>query len=195
MPSTNQEKYESNNPFRKLFLSPFQSRFLSVLESIHPADVLEVGSGEGFLLHKIHERLPSRRVAGVEFVPEYVVEGRRLFPHLDLRQGDIYRLNEPDRSWDVVVASEVLEHLDRPEDALKELACVSRRYLLLSVPWEPWFRLLNFARGKHVRRFGNHPEHINNWSQKSFQRFVAESVTVERIIPSFPWTIVLARVA
>src|SRR4030065_660295 len=68
---------------------------------------------------------------------------------------------------------EVREHLDQPLDALRELNRVSRKYVLLSVPYEPWFRLGNLARGRHLSRFGNHPEHVNLWSRSGFSRFVA----------------------
>lgn len=194
MMTTNQLKYESGNPLRKIFLRPFQRRFLTVLETIRPMDLFEVGAGEGYLLEQIHRRLPDVRLVGVDVEASIIAEGKRVFPHLDLRQGNIYQLNEPDHSWDVVVASEVLEHLDRPADGLRELARVAKRYVVLSVPWEPWFRLMNFARGQHLRRWGNHPEHVNNWTRQTFARFVGSQLTVERVIPSYPWTIVLARV-
>lgn len=192
--TTNQQKYESSNPLRKLFLRPFQQRFLQVITDLQPTDLLEVGAGEGFLLEKIHHSLPTVRLVGLDVEPEIVAAGQRIFPHLDLRQGDIYKLNEPSHSWDVVVASEVLEHLDRPGAGLAELKRVAKQYVVLSVPWEPGFRLLNFARGKHLRRWGNHPEHINNWTQQSFKKFVSSQLTVERVIPSFPWTIIVAKV-
>lgn len=194
MMTTNQEKYVSANPLRKLFLGPFQRRFLDVLAGAQPTELLEIGAGEGYLLDAIHRRLPQTRLLGYDVEQSIVDEGKRQFPHLDLRRGDIYRLTEPDRSWDTVVASEVLEHLERPADGLRELARVAKRYVLLSVPWEPWFRGLNFARGKHLRRWGNHPEHVNNWTQGQFVRFVSTQLDVERVLPSLPWTIILARV-
>jgi ubiquinone/menaquinone biosynthesis C-methylase UbiE len=121
------------------------------------------------------------------------MEGRRLFPRLHFDIGDIYHLAQASRSWDVVIVSEVLEHLDRPGEALDEVIRVAQRYVLLSVPHEPWFRIGNLARGRHVRRFGNHPEHVNLWSRKSFVQFVGKHATVQTVTGAFPWTIVLAK--
>jgi len=193
MNSTNQQKYASANPLRKMFLGPFQQRFLQTLKDQLPADILEVGAGEGYLLAKIDQALPAVRKVGLDLSPESVAEGRRLFPQLDLRTGDIYHINEPDHAWDTVIASEVLEHLDRPDDALAELKRVAKRQVILSVPWEPWFRLLNLARGKHLRRLGNHPEHIQNWTKAGFTKFVKNQLEVERVIGAFPWTIIVAK--
>lgn len=194
MSTTNQQKYESVNPLRKIFLRPFQRRFLDALRTLQPRNLLEVGAGEGFLLSIIRRGLPGVPLRGLDVDPAVLTEGRRLFPELDLRQGDIYRVPESDHAWDVVVASEVLEHLERPVEALRELKRVAKRYVVLSVPWEPWFRWLNFARGKHLRRWGNHPEHINTWSRPAFVSTVAGQLQVERVISAFPWTIVVARV-
>ncbi len=194
MTSTNQAKYTDRWKIRNLFLAPFQQKFLDVFDSISPTDCLEVGAGEGYLLSAMKKRQPQARFVGLDVDQGIINEGKRVFPDLDLRVGDAYRLAEPDHSWDVVVASEVLEHLDRPNEGLAEIARVAKRYVLVSVPWEPWFRLMNFARGKHLRRFGNHPEHVNNWTQKSFTTFIGTRLKVEKVIPAFPWTIILARV-
>lgn len=192
--STNQHKYESFNPLRSMFLAPFQRRFIGALAATQPTGILEVGAGEGFLLSRIHGHLPQVPLLGLDVESRFIDEGRRIFPELDLRVGDVYHLQQPDRSWDTVIASEVLEHLDRPADGLRELARVAQRQVILSVPWEPWFRGLNFARGKHLRRWGNHPEHVNNWTQRQFVHLVGTALTVERVIPSLPWTIVVAKV-
>lgn len=194
MNSTNQQKHESWNPLRKMFLKPFQRRFLRIVDGLKVESILEVGAGEGFVMDLLHRRMPLVKLRGLDVQPEFVAEGKRLFPQLDLQIGDIYHLPEADKSWDLVIASEVLEHLEDPDRALEELKRVSKKYVLLSVPSEPWFRGLNFARGKHWKRLGNHPEHINTWTKSSFTSLVGNNLTVEKVITAFPWTILLARV-
>lgn len=194
MTSTNQHKYESPNPLRKMWLRPFQKKFTGAVAALQPASLLELGSGEGFLLNELHQHLPTTKFLGLDVVPEFVAEGRRLFPELDQQVGDIYHIAQPDHSWDVVVASEVFEHLEHPDQALRELKRVARKHVVLSVPWEPYFQLGNLVRGGYLRHLGNHPEHINHWSAVGFARFVGTALTVERVIRSMPWTIVVARV-
>ena len=43
------------------------------------------------------------------------------------------------------------------EPAVDELARITRGRCVVSVPWEPWFRLGNLGRGKNVRRLGQRP--------------------------------------
>lgn len=194
MSTTNQKKFLDKTPIQQFLVGGFHQKFVETLVATTPTSILELGCGEGYLLEQIHRRLPDVKALGLDNTDIALAEGRRIFPHLDLRFGDIYHVDQPDKSWDVVLASEVLEHLDQPDVALSELKRVAKRYTLFSVPNEPWFRLGNLGRGRHLKRFGNHPEHVNLWSQSGFARFVAEQMQVEKVINAFPWTIVLARV-
>ncbi len=194
MSSTNQHKYESSNPLRKMWLRPFQRKFSAAVTDLQPTSLLELGAGEGFLLAELKKHLSATTMLGLDLIPEFVAEGKKLFPDLDLRTGDIYHIDQPDHSWDVVVASEVFEHLERPADALREVKRVARKNVVLSVPWEPYFQLGNLIRGGHLKTLGNHPEHINHWSTSSFAHFVGTEMTVEKVIRSMPWTIVVAKV-
>ncbi len=193
MSTTNQQKFLNQTPIQQGLIGNFHRQFLATLVSVQPTSILELGCGEGYLLNKIHQQLPATPMLGLDTLAAALQEGHHLFPGLKLESGDIYHIHQPDASWDVTIASEVLEHLDDPKAAIRELKRVTKRYVLLSVPNEPWFRLGNFARGRHVRRFGNHPEHINMWTKKKFSRFVGHELTIEKSISAFPWTIVLAR--
>jgi hypothetical protein len=47
----------------------------------------------------------------------------------------VYKLPFPDESFDTVLCAETLEHLERPEEAVKELMRVSKRSVSISVPY------------------------------------------------------------
>lgn len=51
--------------------------------------------------------------------------------------GSIYALPFKENSFDTIVMSEVLEHLEHPADALRELVRVSRDRVIITVP-NPW---------------------------------------------------------
>jgi hypothetical protein len=87
-----------------------------------------------------------------------------------------------------------MEHLDRPAEALRELSRVSRGDLVVSVPYEPYFRLGSLMRGKYVRGLGNHPEHVNHWNRRSLPGFLRAQVDVTDVAVAFPWLIARCRV-
>ena len=71
---------------------------------------------------------------------------------------------------------------------------MARRHLLVSVPHEPLWRILNVARGAYVRELGNTPGHVNHWSKRSFVRELARHGEVVQARSPFPWTMLLVQV-
>jgi hypothetical protein len=91
----------------------------------------------------------------------------------------------------------VLEHQTDPASALREMARVTNRALVLSVPHEPFFCLSNVARGKNldVRPRGSDPDHKQFWTRTRFGEFVTSSCPDFEIAwlgGSMPWTICVA---
>lgn len=105
--------------------------------SLIPPDVesvLDIGAGYGLLLEEIEKRRKIRGV-GIEITDAKIEYGRRL--GVDMRKGDASCLDFPDKSFDMVVSCEVIEHLPFGtfETALSELTRVARKYVLISVPF------------------------------------------------------------
>ena len=107
--------------------------------------------------------------------------------------GSIYDTGQPDNFYDLVIATEVLEHLDNPSAAMKELIRISKKYIIISVPNEPLWCMANMARFKYLRHLGNTPGHINHWSKKAFYTFAGEFCKVKFIRTPFPWVMLLCE--
>jgi 2-polyprenyl-3-methyl-5-hydroxy-6-metoxy-1,4-benzoquinol methylase len=101
----------------------------------------------------------------------------------------------PDRDGaDLIVCCEVLEHVERPHDALRALQSIATGYVIVSVPREPIWRALNLARGKYVGALGNTPGHIQHWSRHAFIALVSQYFEVVDVRSPLPWTLLLCRV-
>jgi hypothetical protein len=88
----------------------------------------------------------------------------------------------------------VLEHLTDYEAALKELFRVASGYVLISVPNEPLWRILNIFRLKYLKYLGNTPGHINHWSPAKLKKVLNNFGKVVKIETSIPWIICLTKV-
>jgi SAM-dependent methyltransferase len=189
----NWQKYQNKNPLQQRLIG----RFLAVVaEMIGPLPIhtlLDVGCAEGFVLSALLRVRPDLAVAGLDLDEEALQRGRQLFPRVGFARANLLNLPCASATFDLVVCTEVLEHLVEPTAGLLELRRVSSRFCLFSVPHEPFFRLGSLLRGKNVSRLGNDPEHLQNWSQAGFVRFLSPYVDVVAVRRSFPWLVVLAQ--
>lgn len=98
-----------------------------------------------------------------------------------------------DRSYDLVLALEVLEHLTDIRAGLEELARVGRRDFIISVPWEPVWRIGNVISGRYIRDLGNTPGHVQHWSRRGILRLLDEYFRIAVVLRPFPWIMVVCR--
>lgn len=186
------DKYATANPVERKLMAGF----FAALDSVLPADaqdILEVGVGEGEVSSRIRARYPGARLLGLD-LPDDELRQSWAERELTCSFGDIAHLPFPDRSFDLVLAIEVLEHVPDPSAALRDVARVARGAVVLSVPREPIWRIANMARGKYLRDLGNTPGHIQHWSKRAFSAEVGRHFRVESVRSPFPWTMVCARV-
>jgi len=193
MHTTNLEKHTTHNPISRFFLNNFKSLLLEQIKQLHPESILDVGAGEGFTLEAIRLQKIAKKIEGIEYTDEAIALGKKLHPQVTIKKGNIYELPYKPNSFDMVLCTEVLEHLENPEQALKELKRVSKKYLILSVPNEPLFTIQRIIRGKNIMKLGAHPEHIQHWSSGNFEKFVSSQLEIVDAKTPLPWTMVTAK--
>lgn len=186
------DKYASSNPVERRLMAGFFAALEASLPATAPETILEVGVGEGEVSAKLRERYPAAQVVGVD-LPDPELEAHWRDKGLVGLCADIVHLPFPSKSFDLIMAIEVLEHVPDPAGALAELSRLSRGHLVLSVPREPVWRAANMARGKYLGALGNTPGHIQHWSKRGFADLVGSQFDVVGIRSPFPWTMVAAR--
>jgi SAM-dependent methyltransferase len=197
------DKYGSTNPVVRRLMAGFESSLESLFARAAPRSVLDVGCGEGVLTERWARRLAGGgpgegRVVGLDLEdPKLAGEWRRRTgANLEFVTGDITGgLPYGDGEFELVCATEVLEHVPGPEAVVAEMARVARAHLIVSVPREPLWRMLNLARGAYPRELGNTPGHLNHWSRRGFVDLLARHGRVLEVRSPFPWTMLLVAVA
>ncbi|MEZ5595328.1 MAG: class I SAM-dependent methyltransferase [Pseudomonadales bacterium] len=138
-----------------------QQNLLSALHAFWPAnvrDVLDVGCGDGKITHEI-ARLTGAAITGLDSSAEAL-------SRLKLRAvlGDAARLPFPDGTFDLVMSTDTLEHLNESVHvaAWQEMFRVARDYVVVAVPFreellEATARCTACQKTYHV-----------NWHQRSY---------------------------
>jgi SAM-dependent methyltransferase len=186
-------KYYTGNPISGRLVNNFFGNIRDLYLSIEPESVFDGGCGEGFILDSLNKARPVRSCFAIDIDINEVRDASKNLPFCDVRQGSLYKIPFADDSFDLVICSEVLEHLDNPGRGLEELHRVSRHYSILSVPREPIWRIMNIARFTYWPDLGNTPGHVNHWSRSSFIKFAEEYFKILEIRTPLPWTMVLGE--
>ena len=191
------DKYGSTNPVVKRLMAGFDGALDELWDQAAPESALDVGCGEGVVTQRFAERLGSGRVVGVDLDdPKLRAEWeKRERPNLEFHALAGAELPFTKNEFDIACAIEVLEHVPDPERTLADMVRVARSHVLVSVPREPLWRVVNMLRGAYVRDFGNTPGHVNHWSRGAFLDFVNRHGQIAAIRSPFPWTMVLVRTA
>ncbi len=190
------DKYGSANPVVRRLMAGFERTADELFDQAAPASVLDVGCGEGILTARWAARPGVQRIVGIDLEdPKLAAEwaARQPRENLEFRTMAVERLEFDAGAFDLVAATEVLEHVTDPARAVAEMARVARRWLLVSVPHEPLWRMLNMARGAYLREWGNTPGHLNHWTRAGFVRLLSAHGEVIETRSPFPWTMLLVR--
>lgn len=184
-------KYEKTNPLSRWLIERFFANIKTLVKHVQPATILEIGCGPGFSTDVLQKNAPEAHIEACDIDPELVLMTKNRVPTATVQREDIHALTYPIAHTELVVCLEVLEHVEQPGHALSELARVTRRYAIVSVPREPLWRVLNMARGAYWSDWGNTPGHINHWSTRDFVKFAQSHFDVIAIRTPLPWTILL----
>jgi 2-polyprenyl-3-methyl-5-hydroxy-6-metoxy-1,4-benzoquinol methylase len=132
-----------------------------------PRRVIDVGCGSGHLLAAIARTAPSvTELVGVDYARTAIRSLSEIVPSARGIVSNVHDLDLGGETFDLVVCTEVMEHLERPEAALEVLKrlCAPAGRIILSVP-----------DGEH----DNYEGHLNFWNIDEFRAFAARAGSVE----------------
>lgn len=168
--SNNLRKWEYGNALYQRVLGRYLDRMAHHVMRLRPRAVLDAGCGEGYVYRGLVARGVQAAWTGVDASEGAVRYAAARNPECAWSVGDLRQMAQPSRSAELVLCSQVLEHIPQPERVRDELARVAGQWLLVSVPLEPVFRsicALTVATG-----IGQDPGHVNFWTPRQFRNFL-----------------------
>ncbi|PWS28133.1 class I SAM-dependent methyltransferase [Pedobacter yonginense] len=148
---------------------------VEVCTSIKPQKVLEVGAGDGSILHFLNEWNFAPQLYALEIAQSGVdlINDRKLSNLKEAQTFDGYKIPYEDDSFDLIILAHVLEHVEHERILIRELKRVAK-YIVVEVPKD--YRFGVDKRMKHFLDYG----HINMYTPTSL-RFLLQSEGLEII--------------
>ena len=181
-------KYETRNIIAKYLMKGFLVAFDCLVSISGAFKVYEVGCGEGNLSIRLAKQ--NKIVRASDF-SEWILNRARenakeANVDIEFKVRSIYDMHQQEDSSELIICAEVLEHLEKTEQALEVLSKLPDPYIIISVPREPIWRILNILRGKYLLSLGNTPGHLCHWSKKSFLKTLEPYFDVVKVLTPLP---------
>jgi 2-polyprenyl-3-methyl-5-hydroxy-6-metoxy-1,4-benzoquinol methylase len=138
--------------------------------------VVDVGCGSGYKLVKYFSEFET---VGIDTEPCYSYLLKKYPTKKWLKSG------EPEKSFqqyelnaDMVICSDVIEHIINPTDLLNYIKTLNSSYILLSTPDR---RVLRTMRGYGEKAWNGppvNPAHVREWTPEEFHSYISEHFTV-----------------
>jgi len=194
IPGNLYDKAHTKNPIARMLCQGYLRALDELLSPMDAGNILEVGSGEGLIVEHLWRAFPASGLMAIDLSFGMACMTRDRIPATQSMCASASELPFPTRSFDLVLCVEVLEHLEEPGRAAQEIVRVGKGNVILSVPREPIWRILNALRGAYLRDLGNTPGHVQHWTAGEFIRFAHHHLEVDRICFPFLWVMISGRI-
>lgn len=165
-----------NNLFQKIWHTHKLDQVLKLLPK-NSKNILDVGCASGILTAEIAKTFPEGKITGVDCYNKAIAFAQKKYPHINFKVADAHRLPIKDKSFDLVICTETLEHLVDPKKALLEIRRVLKKggqsiismdsgNLMFHIIWHFWTKT-------HGRVWQN--AHLHEFNTKVLEDLILES--------------------
>jgi len=154
-----------------------------IIEQKQIRSVVDVGCGNAAKLAQLHQRFPNVSFCGIDQQNAISLCQQ----HYDFGEWLAMDLDQPSlqtpRDFELIIASDVIEHLDQPDALLAFMRAIATPKSLLLISTPERVRL----RGRHNLRPGN-LYHVREWSAREFNDYLRSRgflIIEQRLLPAF----------
>lgn len=185
--SSNIRKYKTKNSLKKYVIVNFLKEIATKLRGCDAETVLDIGSGEGIASNVIRKNV----IVNMDMLDVSINDLKiaKKFVKSNKICGSICNLPFRNNAYDTILCMEVLEHLDEPAEALKEIKRVSCSYAIISVPNTLIFRIGNLLSLKNLSNLGEDRGHKTFFNKGTFERMLRTEFSNVEVTKKHFWLI------
>ena len=111
--SNNLKKYQTKNLIKKHLINRFIKNIIKIIKKTPDINtILDIGCGEGFIIQEIQSILPKIKIQGLDISKQSINIAETKLPDHKFYLDDISKIKKINKSYDLTLVLEVLEHLD-----------------------------------------------------------------------------------
>jgi len=155
---------------------------LNIVEMNNLITIADVGCGSGYKLIKYFGDKTKYRTIGLEIEPTLSFL-RNKYPNYQWESSDLYKPPVID-TIDMIICSDVIEHLSNPDILLNWLSSINFKYLVISTPdregQSDIMKEISFLDDAESNRIGppSNPAHMREWSINEYKMYLQQYFNV-----------------
>jgi len=144
--------YYQNGVEKNIFQKIWHTNKLKKIQlniTADPKKILDVGCASGWFLSNISRQYPKAHCYGIDIYDKAITYGKKKYPHITFKIADAHRLPFDKETFDLIISTESLEHVDNPKDVLLEMKRVLKKNgrviieldsgsILFTIVWYLW---------------------------------------------------------
>lgn len=116
----------AKNIFQKIWHGQKLKQILKILPK-DSTKILDIGCSSGVLTAQIAKYLPKSKVTGLDSYDKAITFARSKYPQITFVVADAHKLLFKDKSFDLIICTETLEHVIDPQKVLGEMKRVLKK--------------------------------------------------------------------
>jgi ubiquinone/menaquinone biosynthesis C-methylase UbiE len=160
------QKGVRNNLFQRIWHTGKLKNILGLIKC-DPKSILDVGSASGWFISQVSKSFPKAMCVGVDAYKDAIIYGTGKYKSIKFIHADAHDLPVADSCFDLIICTEVLEHVENPKGVLGEIRRVLKRggaaviemdtgNLLFNLVWYLWTNLKGKVwKDAHVHKFNS----------------------------------------
>lgn len=144
--------------------------------NIHFENALEIGCAEGIVINRLRKLLHIQKCYGIDVSRTFLSQGRAAYPEVEFIQVSGREYPFSDKSIDLIVLSDIIEHIKNLHSFMKEIKQIGKM-VLLKVPLDKylWRKLVSEPLGRSFSVGSKHPDgHLREFSKASCERMLKD---------------------
>ena len=173
--------YYEKGKKRNLFQKVWHGRKWKILDRLltgNPKTILDVGCASGHITGLIKKKFPNSNVTGTDVSKIFIDFAKIIYPNIKFYHYDAHNLGFKDKSFNLIICTEVLEHVVNPKKVLEEIRrCLKDDGDLIvemdsgSIPFSiVWYLWKRFGPGKVWRS-----AHLTHFNSDKLEKLILDS--------------------
>ncbi len=174
--------YSSKNSVVRFVHNNRLEKIINLIPKKEEYKILDAGCGEGHLLKKIHDHFPKNYYYGVDITDIALVSARKRCPFANFQKMDLGNLAYDNEFFDIIICTEVLEHIYEYETVIAELVRILKKdgMLIISFPNETLWTLSRFILRRRPIKV---PDHVNSFTPHKLSSKIKINQTAQISFP------------